>query len=177
MPTLTRLNDKGTQHDGYHETVITAGSLPASRNGRGKQWLNLRFKPEYAIMAAVDYGVENLASLKMAGYNIDGLNDAEKAKLIYLTHHLGLSDAIHFIKDNITEDNAKKLLIAQVGDESAISKAKKNGGYMKAHRKWLMDYIDNNIKIVKYFCHEQIISDNPKDIDLTQTIEKINELI
>ncbi|HCJ7726273.1 TPA: hypothetical protein NV432_003834 [Citrobacter freundii] len=29
-----------------------------------QQWLNLRFKPEYAIMAAVDYGVENLASLK-----------------------------------------------------------------------------------------------------------------
>lgn len=61
----------------------------------------------------------------MAGYNIDGLNDAEKAKLIYLTHHLGLSDAIHFIKNNITEGKAKELLIAQVGDESAISKAKK----------------------------------------------------
>ncbi len=45
-----------------------------------QQWLNLRFKPEYAIMAAVDYGVENLASLKKAGYKIDGLNDAEKAK-------------------------------------------------------------------------------------------------
>lgn len=38
MPTAARLNDKGTQHDGYHETVITAGSptvfidgLPAAR--------------------------------------------------------------------------------------------------------------------------------------------------
>lgn len=40
MPTATKLNDKGTQHDGYHETVITAGSptvfidgLPAARSG------------------------------------------------------------------------------------------------------------------------------------------------
>ncbi|HCE4055795.1 TPA: PAAR domain-containing protein, partial [Escherichia coli] len=40
MPLAARLNDKGTQHDGYYETVITAGSstvfidgLPAARQG------------------------------------------------------------------------------------------------------------------------------------------------
>ncbi|EDS4738588.1 hypothetical protein B0C58_004623, partial [Salmonella enterica subsp. enterica serovar Oranienburg] len=40
MPAAARLNDKGTEHDGYHETVITAGSptvlidgLPAARMG------------------------------------------------------------------------------------------------------------------------------------------------
>ncbi|VEA05111.1 Uncharacterized conserved protein [Salmonella enterica subsp. salamae] len=40
MPTAARLNDKGTQHDGYYETVIIAGSatvfidgLPAARTG------------------------------------------------------------------------------------------------------------------------------------------------
>jgi uncharacterized Zn-binding protein involved in type VI secretion len=40
MPIAARLNDKGTQHDGYHETIITAGSptvsvdgLPAARTG------------------------------------------------------------------------------------------------------------------------------------------------
>lgn len=40
MPLAARLSDKGTQHDGYHETVIIAGSstvfidgLPASRMG------------------------------------------------------------------------------------------------------------------------------------------------
>ncbi|EBK2214639.1 hypothetical protein YE88_23130 [Salmonella enterica subsp. enterica serovar Schwarzengrund] len=82
--------------NGRYITGITP--YPVHATAEIQQWLNLRFKPEYAIMAAVDYGVANLASLKMAGYNIDGLNDAEKAKLIYLTHHLGLSDAIHFIK-------------------------------------------------------------------------------
>ncbi|HCT7028188.1 TPA: PAAR domain-containing protein, partial [Escherichia coli] len=40
MPLAARLNDKGTRHDGYYETVITAGSstvfidgLPAARQG------------------------------------------------------------------------------------------------------------------------------------------------
>lgn len=40
MPLAAKLNDKGTQHDGYRETMITAGSpsvfidgLPAARQG------------------------------------------------------------------------------------------------------------------------------------------------
>ncbi|EBA1891806.1 TPA: hypothetical protein ACIA0S_004097 [Salmonella enterica subsp. houtenae serovar [1],40:z4,z23:-] len=40
MPLAARLNDQGTQHDGYHETVITGGSptvyvdgLPTARMG------------------------------------------------------------------------------------------------------------------------------------------------
>ncbi|EJM7592364.1 type VI secretion system PAAR protein [Citrobacter freundii] len=40
MPSAARFSDKGTQHDGYYETVITAGSptvfidsLPAARMG------------------------------------------------------------------------------------------------------------------------------------------------
>ncbi|WP_330985833.1 MULTISPECIES: type VI secretion system PAAR protein [Enterobacterales] len=40
MPLAAKLNDKGTQHDGYHETAIIAGSptvfidnLPAARLG------------------------------------------------------------------------------------------------------------------------------------------------
>ncbi|HHW9082592.1 TPA: LysM peptidoglycan-binding domain-containing protein [Salmonella enterica] len=159
---------------GRYITGITP--YPVHATAEVQQWLNLRFKPEYAIMAAVDYGVENLASLKKAGYNIDGLNDAEKAKLIYLTHHLGLSDAIHFIKNNITEDNAKKLLIAQVGDESAISKAQKNGGYMKAHRKWLMDYIDDNINLEIYFCPELTNSCKIETPALKLIINKIQEV-
>ena len=40
MPLAAKLTDKGTQHDGYYETMITAGSptvfidgLPAARQG------------------------------------------------------------------------------------------------------------------------------------------------
>lgn len=34
MPTAARLSDKGTQHDGYYETVITAGSPTVFIDGR-----------------------------------------------------------------------------------------------------------------------------------------------
>ncbi|QWA11036.1 hypothetical protein GTU79_28555 [Sodalis ligni] len=70
-------------------------------------WLKRRFEPEYAIMAAVDYAITNLKALKAKGFNIDGLDDAEKAKVMYLTHHLGLGDAIKFIRKEITESKAK----------------------------------------------------------------------
>lgn len=138
-----------------------------------QQWLDLRFKPEYAIMAAVDYGVANLASLKHAGYNIDGLNDAEKAKLIYLTHHLGLSDAILFIKNKITEDKAVRLLKAQVGVKSAAAKCEDQGSYIKAHRKWLIEYINNNINLKGYFCPELTKQPKLEDVNLNDILEKI----
>ena len=48
--------------------------------------------------------------------------EAAKAKLIYLTHHLGLNDAILFIKNKITEDKAVKLLNDQTGVKSTVSK-------------------------------------------------------
>ncbi|WP_330986309.1 MULTISPECIES: hypothetical protein [Enterobacterales] len=54
--------------------------------------------------ATVDYGVANLTSSKNRGYNIDSLNDAEKSRLIYLTHHLGL-------KNVIKEDEARALTV------------------------------------------------------------------
>lgn len=40
MPTAGRLSDKGTQHDGYYETVIIAGSPTVSIDGlpAGQNW-------------------------------------------------------------------------------------------------------------------------------------------
>ncbi|MFC3188830.1 LysM peptidoglycan-binding domain-containing protein [Pseudocitrobacter faecalis] len=137
------------------------------------KWLNQRFNPEYAIMAAVDYGVANLAALKAEGYNIDGLNDAEKAKIIYLTHHLGLKNARRFIGNEITEDSAWMLLKAQVGSKSAIARSKKHGGYVKAHREWLNLYINNNIILEKYFCDELTNSNKIEDVKLNIIINKL----
>lgn len=150
------------------KTPYPRGATPAVQ-----QWLNLRFKPEYAIMAAVDYGVANLASLKNAGYKIDGLNDAEKAKLIYLTHHLGLSDAIQFIKNNITEEHASELLKAQVGRRSAAARCAGEGNYIKAHRVWLMEYINNNINLEGYFCAELTELPKQEDVKLDIILNKI----
>lgn len=138
-----------------------------------QKWLDLRFMPEYAIMAAVDYGVANLASLKNAGYNIDGLNDAEKAKLIYLTHHLGLGDAKLYIKNEISEDRASTLLKAQIGVKSALKRYLSVGSYIDAHRLWLMYYIDQNIKLKNYFCYELTATNKLEDVDLDAVIGKI----
>ncbi|WBM71965.1 LysM peptidoglycan-binding domain-containing protein [Buttiauxella sp. WJP83] len=151
------------------------GKTPYPRGATSavQQWLNLRFKPEYAIMAAVDYGVANLASLKNAGYNIDGLNDAEKSKLIYLTHHLGLGDAMLFIKNKISEEKATKLLKAQVGRRSAAARCTEEGCYVKAHRKWLIEYIDYNINLFGYFCPELTKSPQLKDVKLEKILDEI----
>jgi len=100
-----------------------------------------------------DYGLANLVALKEAGYNIDGLNDAEKAKIIYLTHHLGLRNAKRFINNELTEATAPELLTAQIGRKAARKRGE-TAGYVKAHREWLMDYIDSNIKVSNYFCQE-----------------------
>ena len=88
-------------------------------------------------MAAVDYGLYNLAQLQAVGYSVETLNDAEKAKIFYLTHHLGLADAKRFIRKTITEENAHKFLVAQIGAKKAAKYANDldNGGsYIKGHR-------------------------------------------
>lgn len=160
---------------GLKEKHIITGVTPYPRRATTsvQKWLNLRFNPEYAIMAAVDYGVANLISLKNAGYNIDGLNDAEKSKLIYLTHHLGLKNAELFIKNAIGEDEARMLLNAQVGVASSKKRFEKEGGYIKAHREWLITYINKNISLRGYFCQELTNSPGQEDVNLNIILIKL----
>jgi hypothetical protein len=148
---------------------------PVHATSEVQTWLNLRFNPEYAIMAAVDYGVANLAALKNDGYSIDGLNDAEKAKIIYLTHHMGLANARRFIKNEITEESAWELLKAQVGLKSATIKIKKHGGSVKAHRLWLEKYINDNITIFTFYCPEITTSIKIEDVLITRIIDKLQK--
>lgn len=119
-----------------------------------------------------DYGQKNLTALKEAGYYINDFNDAEKARIIYLIHHPGLRNAKRFINNEITEATACALLKAQVGNKSAIARGQANGGYMKAHTQWLVDYINRNINVKKYFCHELITSKNLEDIGLREIINE-----
>jgi LysM domain. len=164
-------------HELKAERYITGITpYPAHATSEVQTWLNLRFNPEYAIMAAVDYGVANLAALKNDGYNIDGLNDAEKAKIIYLTHHLGLANARRFIKNEITEESACELLKAQVGLKSATIKIKKHGGSVKAHRLWLEKYINDNITIFTFYCPEITTSIKIEDVLTTRIIDKLQKV-
>jgi hypothetical protein len=125
------------------------------------------------IIIVSNYGIANLAALKNDGYNIDGLNNAEKAKIIYLTHHLGLANARRFIKNEITEESAWELLKAQIGRKPALSKAKQYGSYIKAHRMWLSSYIYSNIKTSNYFCPEMLHITKIEDIELSLIFNKI----
>lgn len=137
-------------------------------------WLNLRFEPEFIIMAAVDYGLYNLAQLQAAGYSVDALNDAEKAKIFYLAHHLGLGDAKRFIRKTITEESAHKLLVAQVGAKKAAGYAFKHGNsYIKGHRAWLAEYIDNNIKLKGFYCPKVEHTTKQESEGLESVINKI----
>ncbi|WP_148872486.1 hypothetical protein, partial [Serratia marcescens] len=125
--------------------------------------------------AAVDYGLYNLAKLQAAGYSVDTLNDAEKAKIFYLTHHLGLGDAKRFIRKTITEVSAHKLLVAQIGVKNAARRAKDNGNYVEGHRAWLCEYIDKNIKVERFYCPKLEFTKKQESGDLEVVITKIKE--
>lgn len=132
--------------------------------------LDLRYIPEYAIHAAVDYGLQNLERLKAKGLKIDNIPDGEKAKLVYLTHHLGADDAICFIRNSMEAKRAKYLLIQQVGNNNAEERSKQEGeDYLKAHRNWLSGFIDEKINIFQHMCTEQGPEIRPL-LDITRAI-------
>lgn len=110
----------------------------------------------------------------MAGYSVDALNDAEKAKIFYLAHHLGLGDAKRFIRKTITEESAHKLLVAQVGAKKAAGYASMNSNsYVRGHRKWLGDYINKSIDLKNFYCPkiEHTLKQDSKGLEIV--IDKI----
>ncbi|NTX69236.1 hypothetical protein FCH31_07260 [Lelliottia amnigena] len=110
-----------------------------------------------------------------AGYSVDTLNDANKSKIFYLTHHLGLGDAKRFIRKIITEESAHKLLVAQVGAKKAAKYAKYNGNYVEGHRAWLCKYIDDNIQLDIFYCPKTEFTEKQESDDLEVVITKIKE--
>jgi len=115
--------------------------------------LDLRYVPEHAIFAAVDYAVSNLSLLGKDGYSLESLNDGEKAKIMYAAHHLGEGDVKKFIENTMTSKRAEKLLITQVGVKDAKKELNDAGAnWVKAHRAWLKRYIERKIKIGNFMC-------------------------
>lgn len=124
-------------------------------DGNLQALLDLRFEPEYAIHTAVDYGIQNMAGLQAAGYAVDGLNDADKAKIIYLCHHLGIGDAKLFINNAMSATRAQYLLEQQVKVARAKALAKRDNDkydYLDAHRTWLDQFINRMIVLKGFFC-------------------------
>lgn len=122
-------------------------------DGNLQALLDLRYEPEYAIHTAVDFGIQKMAGLRATGYAVDWLSDGEKAKVIYLCHHLGIGDAKNFISNTITATRAQYLLEQQIRVKPAAQKAADEGGdYLAAHRKWLDNFINTKVVFEKFIC-------------------------
>jgi hypothetical protein len=114
-------------------------------------------------MAAADYGKANLDVLKKSGFKLNGLNDAEKAKLMYLLHHEGEGAGPLFIRNELhrlpkgkfasAEERLKHVFVQQVGEKTSNAAVTKAGGDIQmAYRLWLVDYIDRKIEVFKFCC-------------------------
>lgn len=137
--------------------------------------LDLRFEAEYAIQTAVDYGMQNLNALAAGGYKISNLTDGEKAKTVYLCHHLGLADAKAFINNTMNADHAGYLLINQKGGASAnVLIANEGGDKLKAHREWLRNFVDTGITLPERMCDASAAPTVRSLIPITEAIRSDN---
>jgi len=138
-----------------------------------QQLLDLRFEPECAIHTAVDYGMQNVKRLIAAGYDLNALNDADRAKVFYMAHHLGFGDAIAFIEETISETRAQLLLEGQVNVASAKKWAKDNGDkYTLGHRAWLDDYERKKMNITDYYCESAAAIEPRSLLAITASLKK-----
>lgn len=178
-----------------NEKAAANGWVTADKHGRYKvanehkaELLDFRFNAEAAINAAVDYGLTNFHALQKAGYDFSKLNDGERAKILYLGHHLGGGDANRFLAGTIVQDDtygppdahghrkliargAKTLLIAQVGKVSAAKRAEDCGGnYVQAHRIWLTNLIDTGVNFKNFACDPSKLDDVRSLTDLVTAV-------
>lgn len=148
--------------------LVTSARKASDKNLQ--KLLDLRYEPEFAIMTAMDYAKANLNGLRARGYAVDGLNDVEKARIMYLCHHLGLADAVHFIQNAIPEEDvvvtnkngkkvlkqngARKLLTTQIGEKKALKEFvdPNDESWVEGHRAWLEDFMNRSITPSVFAC-------------------------
>ncbi|MGN7999343.1 peptidoglycan-binding protein [Sphingomonas sp. 22176] len=117
--------------------------------GRRSELLALRYDPQASILSIADMAKNNLQHFESAGLNVRA--DSETlAKAAYLGHHLGLGDAKKFLAGNIDAERARTLLAAQVGGASADQRIAHAGDATRAHRQWLLDFIDRHVQPDKF---------------------------
>ncbi len=122
------------------------GKVDAARRG---ELLALRYDPKASILSVADMARNNLKHFESAGLNVRA--DSETlAKAAYLGHHLGLGDAKKFLAGNIDAGRARTLLAAQVGGSAAEQRIAHAGDATRAHRQWLLDFIDRHVQPDKF---------------------------
>ncbi|WP_010544731.1 peptidoglycan-binding protein [Sphingomonas elodea] len=116
---------------------------------RRSELLALRYDPQASILTVADMARNNLQKLESSGLNVRA--DSETlAKAAYLGHHLGLGDARKFLAGGIEAGRARHLLAAQVGGSAAEQRIASAGDATRAHRQWLLEYIDRHIQPEKF---------------------------
>lgn len=127
--------------------------------------LQQRLDPEWSIMAAADYGKANLERLRADGFDLSGLNDAEKAKLMYLMHHEGEGNGPRFIRKELSkmpkggfpssEARLRNIFGQQVGERAEFLIQRYSGNVQQAYRDWLSSYIDVKFRdLSRYACQK-----------------------
>ena len=92
-----------------------------------------------------DLAKNNLDRLEKSGVHVR--NDSETlAKAAYLGHHLGLGDARKFLAEGIDSGRARMLLSAQIGSSAAEQRIASAGDATRAHRQWLLGFIERKIR-------------------------------
>lgn len=122
------------------------GKLDPSRRS---ELLALRYDPQASILTVADMARNNLHKLESSGLNVRA--DSETlAKAAYLSHHLGLGDARKFLAGGIDAGRARQLLAAQIGGSAAEQRIASAGDATRAHRQWLLEFIDRHIQPEKF---------------------------
>ena len=114
-------------------------------SGARSALLQLRYDPSASIETTADYARRNLDGLRRAGVSI-GTGAATIAQSAYLGHHLGLGDAVKFMRGGLDANRARVLLAAQVGAGTASRHIAAAGNASVAHRAWFMDFVGRNIR-------------------------------
>ncbi len=148
-------------------TTTTQPFSKHPNDGNVVKCLAMRMDPTWSINAAADYGNANLKILQALGFKLDGLNDMDKAKLMYLMHHEGGGGGPLFIRNKLASRKGglvslRSTFIGQLGSKNGSALAAQHiadadGDVELAYRKWLADYIDKKfVQSSKYFCSQAI---------------------
>lgn len=107
--------------------------------------LALRYDPRASIEATADFARDNLKYLEKAGVNV-GESAASVSHIAYIAHHLGVGDALRFMRNGIPEGRARELLAAQIGLAKAAERIDQAGSAKLAHREWLNGFVARQVR-------------------------------
>ncbi|ARS28963.1 hypothetical protein [Sphingomonas sp. KC8] len=136
---------KGTWLNGVARERGWLNAAGKVRSEARSELLALRYDGEASIQATADYARANLDRLQREGVEVGG-NVDRIAQTAYLGHHLGLGDAIKFLKGGLDSSRARLLLNAQVGSANASERIAAAGSAAGAHRAWLNEYVGKNLQ-------------------------------